>query len=78
MIEVLGLNRDGLKEFRKMLAEAAGDQYGEYVDAVKRNDVGEKARRKENVSKFENGEAPYSAFGKQAIHRIRERMKAEL
>ena len=78
MIEVLGLNRDGLKEFRKTIAEAAGDQYGEYVDAVKRDDPKEKARRKENFVKYENGEAPYSAFGKEAISRIRARMKAEL
>jgi uncharacterized protein (TIGR02646 family) len=77
-IAILGLNRDGLKEFRKLIAEAAGNEYNNYVDALKANRRGEIEERKKKYEIYETGEAVFSAIGKENIRQIRERLRAGL
>ncbi len=77
-IEILGLNREGLIEDRKSTAEAAGDDYTEYVEATMKKNEAERERRRTKFQAYEKGEAPYSAFGKEMIRLIRERTLAAL
>ena len=73
-IEILKLNREGLQSLRKRIAKAAGDDYREYVAALLRSDIEEQNARKEAFRAYQSGEAPYSAFGREAIRQMRDRL----
>jgi uncharacterized protein (TIGR02646 family) len=77
-IDILNLNREDLAAMRKRFAKSAGDDYREYIAALLRCDAEEAAERKQACSGFQSGEAPYSAFGREAIRQMRERLTGEL
>jgi hypothetical protein len=71
-IKILGLNREKLIENRKRMAKFAKDRYVEYIEATMKKREDERAQAKEEYRKFETGEAPFSATGREAIRIIRE------
>jgi hypothetical protein len=75
-IEILKLNREGLLGLRKRIAKGAGDDYRECVNALMRGDQEEFVSRRDAYVAHEEGAVPYSAFGREAIRQIRERLCA--
>lgn len=77
-IKILGLNRDGLVEMRKMIAEAARNEYSAFARAITDRNPAEKERRKKEWQRYEDGSAVYSAIGREAIRILREELRNQL
>jgi hypothetical protein len=77
-INVLGLNREGLRDARKRAAQSAKDHYSAFLEAVRTENERERARRKEEVQSFREGRAEYSAIGCAAILQVKDLMETAL